>query len=81
MGQWEKLLEYCDSNLVLVFKTKPVKKIANAPMRRLVMQMKMDSNLHLCLIVFCFTKKEECDHKKKNVQINNVSKYVQFPSK
>jgi hypothetical protein len=25
MGQWEKLLEYCDSNLVLVFKMKPVK--------------------------------------------------------
>ena len=25
MAQWEKLLEYCDSNLLLVFKTKPVK--------------------------------------------------------
>jgi hypothetical protein len=25
MGQWEELLEYWDSNLVLVFKTKPVK--------------------------------------------------------
>jgi hypothetical protein len=30
---------------------------------------------------FCFTRKKECDHKKKNVQINNVGKYVQFPSK
>jgi hypothetical protein len=30
---------------------------------------------------FCFTKKKGCDHKKKNVQINNVGKYVQFPSK
>ncbi len=25
MSQWEKLLEYCDSNLILVFKMKPVK--------------------------------------------------------
>jgi hypothetical protein len=25
MAQWEKLLEYCDSNHLLVFKTKPVR--------------------------------------------------------
>jgi hypothetical protein len=30
---------------------------------------------------FCFTKQKECDHKKKNVQMNNVGEYVQFPSK
>ncbi len=30
IGQWEKLLEYCDSNLVLLFKTKPVKESKRA---------------------------------------------------
>jgi hypothetical protein len=80
MGQWEKLLEYCDSNLVLLFKMKPVKenKCANEEV--------VDANKNgltfapLCNS-FCFTKMKECDHKKKNVQINNVGKYVQFPSK
>jgi hypothetical protein len=66
MGQWEELLEYCDSNLVLVFKTKPVKesKCAN--------DEDVDANENglnfapLCNS-FCFTKKKECDHKKKKV--------------
>ena len=30
---------------------------------------------------FCFSRKEVCDHVKKNVQINNLSDYVIFPSK
>jgi hypothetical protein len=57
MGQWEELLEYCDSYLVLVFKTKPVKesKLANDEV--------VDANGNglnfapLCNS-FCFKKKE-----------------------
>jgi hypothetical protein len=80
MGQWEELLEYCDSNLVLMFKTKPVKESKRAN------DEDVDANGNglnfspLCNS-FCFTKKKECDHKKKKVQINNVGEYVQFPSK
>jgi hypothetical protein len=80
MGQWEELLEYCDSNLVLVFKTKPVKE------RKCTNNEDVDANGNglnfapLCNS-FCFTKKKECDHEKKKVQINNVGKYIQFPSK
>jgi hypothetical protein len=80
MGQWENLLDYCDSNLVLVFKTKPVKdsKCANEEI-----DDANENGLNFAPLCnnFCFTKKKECDHKKKNVQINNVGKYVQFPSK
>jgi hypothetical protein len=80
MGQWENLLEYCDSNLVLVFKTKPVKesKCAN---EEVVDANENELNFKPLCNNFCFTKKKECDHEKKNVQINNVGKYVQFPSK
>jgi hypothetical protein len=80
MGQWEMLLEYFDSNLVLVFKTKPVKEskrtneeVVDANENGLKFAPQCNS--------FCFTKKKEYDHEKKNVQINNVDKYVRFPSK
>ena len=80
MGQWEKLLEYCDSNLVLMFKTKPVKESTCAN-EEVVDANENGLNFAPLCNSFCFTKKKECDHKKKKVQINNVGKYVQFPSK
>jgi hypothetical protein len=80
MGHWEKLLEYCDSDLVLVFKTKPVKqsKCAND---EVVDANENGLNFAPLCNSFCFTKKKECDHEKKNVQCNKVGKYVQFSSK
>ena len=72
MGQWEELLEYCDSNLVLMFKTKPVKesKCAN---EEVVDANENGLNFAPLCNSFCFTKKKECDQ--------NVGDYVQFPSK
>ncbi len=80
MGHWEKLFEYCDSNLLLEFKMKPVKesKCAN---EEVVDANEYGLSFALLCDSFCFTKKKECDHKKKYVQINNVVKHVQFPSK
>jgi hypothetical protein len=80
MAQWEKLLEYCDSNLLLMFKTKPVKESKPANEEGVDANENGPNFAPLC-DGFCFTKKWECDHEKKNVQINNVGKYVQFPSK
>jgi hypothetical protein len=77
MGQWEELLKYCDSNLIFVFKTKPVKESKHTN------DEVVDANgnglifASLCTS-FCFTKKKECDHEKKKVQINNVVKMFNF---
>ncbi len=63
-----------------MFKTKPVKESKRAN------DEDVDANGNglnfapLCNSS-CFTKKKECDHEKKTVQINNVGEYVQFPSK
>jgi hypothetical protein len=80
MGQWEELLEYCDSNLILVLKAKPVKESKHANDEVVDANGNGVNFAPLC-ISFCFTKKKECDQEKKKVQINNVGKYVQFPSK
>ncbi len=80
MGQWEELLEYCNSNLIFVFKTKPVKESKRAN-DEVVDANGNGLNFAPLCNSFCFTKKKECDHEKKKVQINNVGKYVQFPSK
>ncbi len=80
MAQWEKLLEYCDSYLFLLYKTKPVKE--SMPTNEEVVDSNENGlNFTSLCGTFCFTKKVECDHEKKNIQINNVGKYVQFPSK
>jgi hypothetical protein len=63
-----------------VFKTKPVKESKRANEE---VDDANENGLNFAPLCnnFCFTKKRECDHDKKNVQINNVGKYVQFPSK
>jgi hypothetical protein len=61
---WEKLLEYCDSNLLLVFKTKPVKKSKPAN-EEVVHANENGLNFPPLCDGFCFTKKKECDHKKE----------------
>jgi hypothetical protein len=80
MSQWEELLEYCDSNLVLMFKTKPVKESKHAN-DEVVDANEYGLNFAPLCNSFCFTKRKECDHEKKKVQINNVGEYVQFPFK
>jgi hypothetical protein len=50
MAQREKLLEYCESNLLLVFKTKPVKE--RKPANDEVVDANVNGlNLHLCVMV------------------------------
>ena len=63
-----------------MFKTKPVKESKRANEE---VDDANENGLNFAPLCnnFCFTKKRECDHDKKNVQINNVGKYVQFPSK
>ncbi len=57
MGQWETLLEYCDSYLVLVFKTKPVKESKHAN-EKVVDANKNGLNFAPLCNIFCFTKKK-----------------------
>jgi hypothetical protein len=66
MGQWEKLLEYCDSNLVLVFKTKPVKESKHTN-EEVVDANENGLNFAPLCNSFCFTKKKEYYQEKKNV--------------
>jgi hypothetical protein len=80
MGHLEDLLEYCNRNLLLLFKTKLVKE-SKRTNDEVVDANGNGLNFAPLCNSFCFTKKKECDHKKKKVQINNVSRYVQFPSK
>jgi hypothetical protein len=80
MGQWEELLEYCNSNGIFVFKTKPVKETKRAHDEVIDASGNGLTFAPLCNSL-CFTKKNEWDHEKKKVPINNVCKYVQFPSK
>ncbi len=77
MAQWEKLLKYCDSNLLLMFNTKPVKESKPAN-EEIVDANENGLNFAPLCDGFCFTKKKECDHKKKNIQINNVGKKSNF---
>ena len=67
------MLQYCDTNHILLYKTKPVK----------VVEAKNENGLKFAPLFsgVCFSRKVECDHEKKNVQINNVGQYVQFSSK
>ncbi len=64
MGQWEELLEYCDSNLVLVFKTEPVKENKRANDED-VDAMEMNSILHLCVIVSALQKRRNVITKRR----------------
>ncbi len=56
MGQWEELLEYCDRNLVLLFKTKPVKESKHAS-DEVVDANRNGLNFAPLCNSFCFTKK------------------------
>jgi hypothetical protein len=60
-AQWEKLLEYCDSNLLLVFNTKPVKE--SKPANEEVVDAN-ENGLNFAFLCdgFCFAWKKECDH-------------------
>jgi hypothetical protein len=61
MAPWEKLLEYCDSNLLLVLKTKPVKE--SKPANEEVVDANKNGLYFAPLCDgFCFTRKKECDH-------------------
>jgi hypothetical protein len=77
MGQWEELVEYCDSNLVLLFKTKPVKR-ANAPIMRMLMQMEMDSILHLCVIVSALQKRRNVITKRRRSKSTMAANMFNF---
>ena len=72
MGICDMMLQYCDTNLMHVYKTKPVK-VVDANENGLNFTPLCDG--------ICFWRKVECDHGKKNLQINNVGHYVQIPSK
>ncbi len=55
MAQWEKLLEYCDGNLLLVFKTKPVKERKPAN-EEVVDANENELKSHLCVMFLLYEK-------------------------
>jgi hypothetical protein len=77
MGQWEELLEYCNSNLVLVFKTKPVKESKRAN------DEDVDANGNglnfapLCNS-FCFTKKRNVIMKRRRSKSTMLANMFNF---
>ncbi len=64
MGQWEELLDYCNSNLILVFETKPVKESKRAN------DEDVDANGNGLIFAplcnsFCFTKRRNVIMKRR----------------
>ena len=79
MHQWENLLQYHDTDPLLLFKmTKRAKRKAikdNEPI--------IENGLNFAPLcnTMCFAKMTNCLHEKKMVRLNNAGQYVLFPSK